>query len=617
MTKISDLQEGLKKIRENSSKDQGTAPVIAVDVPESPDNDLKLPEFIQEFHVPAKQVKSWKTKMLEDAMKEAARLMASEKQIEVFRRYQNDPLGFGQNILRARYTDDIIKVMASVRDNPVTIVQSSNSVGKSYAAAHIALWWFSVYSDSEVFLTAAPPIDNLRRRIFAELSKEVRIHGNHYTWAIVQDLIVKDAIEGHEDHFIQGVSIPMTGTREERISKFSGRHAPHLLFIVDEGDGVPDEIYEAIDNCMTGGVARLLILFNPKMKAGAVYAKQRARLGKIIKVSSMTHPNVITGKNIIPGAITRDAVIRRINDWSRPLGPNEQDGMDCIEVPMFLVGLTTKSADGTIYPPLPPVKRKVLEPALFYSIFGEYPPQGEMQLISDEWIQRAIENWKRIDRKSALSKRPVVGVDVAEYGGDANALCSRYDNYVDYFKTWRGVDVDFSTHEIIYPFITSKNPNFIMVDATGLGSSVAPALARKLRVDRDNRSVREDLSLLPRPVAVKVGGSPSPMINTELGEFQNLRAQLWWATREWLKNDLDAAIPDDQELTDELRCPTYYKNLQGKIVITDKETMRDRLRRSPNKADALCLTFNPMRRAKVLRIGDFIDGQSDTDKADF
>ena len=53
--------------------------------------------------------------------------------------------------------------------------------------------------------------------------------------------------------FIQGVAIPMSGSPEEREAKFSGKHSPVLIFIVDEGDAVPEEVYKGIEGCMSGG----------------------------------------------------------------------------------------------------------------------------------------------------------------------------------------------------------------------------------------------------------------------------------------------------------------------------------------------------------------------------
>jgi len=50
-------------------------------------------------------------------------------------------------------------------------------------------------------------------------------------------------------------------------------------------------------------------------------------------------------------------------------------------------------------------------------------------------------------------------------------------------------------------------------------------------------------------------------------------------------------LPPDEQLLEELSTPTY-EVLNGKIRVMKKDVMRELLRRSPDRADALCLTFH-------------------------
>jgi hypothetical protein len=110
------------------------------------------------------------------------------------------------------------------------------------------------------------------------------------------------------------------------------------------------------------------------------------------------------------------------------------------------------------------------------------------------------------------------------------------------------------------------------VDATGVGAGVAPHMVRGGCTG----------------VAVKVASSPTE--STELGEFNILRDQLWWASREWLRTDPGAMLPPDEQLIEELQTPTY-EVLGGKIRVMKKEVIRELLKRSSDRAVALCLTF--------------------------
>ena len=49
----------------------------------------------------------------------------------IYSQYADDPIGFGENVLGESYTEDVKKLMLSVRDNVITIARSANATGKS------------------------------------------------------------------------------------------------------------------------------------------------------------------------------------------------------------------------------------------------------------------------------------------------------------------------------------------------------------------------------------------------------------------------------------------------------------------------------------------------------
>jgi hypothetical protein len=531
--------------------------------------------------------------MMKEAIKTARPKRKNKNRREKFFKYQDDPVGFGEKVLGEYYTDDIKRVMESVRDNPVTIAKSANGVGKTHSAARIAIWFYKCFPDSQVYTTAAPPYRNLQTLLWGEIMSVVEKHKDK---VLPYDRLRNLHISMGAKHFITGVAIPTSGTSKEREAKFSGKHAPYLLFIVDEGDAVPDEIYDAIESCMSGGEFRLLIMFNPRFKGGPVYYKEKRNLANVITLSAFDHPNVITGKDVIPGAVNQVTTIRRIHNWSRPLHPNEKVEADCFEVPEFLVGKEVTGLDGIIKPPLQAGFRKIEQPELSYMVLADYPAQSEMQLISQTWIDKARSNYDlyvaKFGELPPENVQPVLGVDIAELGIDYNTACLRYGSYVAPLKAWNGIDPDDSATKT-YTLYVENNAKIAMVDGTGVGAGVAPRVAR---IGREEN--RDDV----RTVSVKSASAPSRVIKVEEGEFYMLRDQLWWSVREWLKNDPNAMLPNDPFLLEELAAPTYKKDLRGKIRVTDKDTLRDVLRRSTDRADALCLTFAPFERAKVIGI---------------
>jgi len=204
---------------------------------------------------------------------------------------------------------------------------------------------------------AAPPIDNLETLLWGEIGNVVRGHKKMFANDYITRLNISSAppissqtLDDLEDEenisFIRGVTIPTSGTAHERESKFSGKHAPNMMFLFDEGDAIPDEVYAGADGCMSGGHVRMLIMFNPRAEVGEAYRKIRDGRANVVYLSVFGHPNVITGNDVIPGAVSRETTVRRINEWSRPLVDGEQIDAECFELPEFLEGVIAKSHSG-------------------------------------------------------------------------------------------------------------------------------------------------------------------------------------------------------------------------------------------------------------------------------
>ncbi|MBC2710701.1 MAG: hypothetical protein HGJ94_06785 [Desulfosarcina sp.] len=488
-----------------------------------------------------------------------------------FSGYQNDPVGFGEDILKESYTDDVKRMMESVRDNPVTVAKSANATGKTHGAARVAVWFYKAFPDCQVYTAAAPPESNLKKLLWGELGSLVENHPDLFKSDTVKSL----HIERSAKSFTTGVTIPMSGTAAQRQAKFSGKHAPHLLFILDEGDAIPDEVFTAIESCLSGGHGRLLVMFNPRAESGEAYRMERDSRANVVGLSAFNHPNVISGEDRVPGAVTRGVTVRRINEWCRPLVRGERPDSECFELPAFLEGAVSASQAGTGYPPLKPGWFKIMEPAFSYMVLGEYPAQGTNALISREWIARARSRWDvyvaENGEQPPRGTMAVMGQDVAEFGSDINVSCFRYGGYVERLVFWSGIDTMATSDRAIAEY-QGRRVTLANVDATGIGVGVAPYMQR------------HRCSANP----VKVASSPTK--TTEMGEFYILRDQLWWQVREWLRTDPGAMLPPDEMLLEELQIPTY-EVVNGKIRTMKKDVMKDLLKRSPDRADALCLTF--------------------------
>jgi phage terminase large subunit len=201
-------------------------------------------------------------------------------------------------------------------------------------------------------------------------------------------------------------------------------------------------------------------------------------------------------------------------------------------------------------------------------VMGEFPQSDDDTVIPLDLVRAAI------DRDVALTTEQAIvwGLDVARFGGDNSALCKRQGNTVLDIKTFKSMDLMQLCGAVKAEYDTStfeNKPQEILVDVIGLGSGVVDRLAEQ------NLPVR----------GVNVAEAPSTKKN-----YLNLRAELWFAIKDWLAQR-DCRLPNNDELASELAAPQYKYTSSGKIKIESKDEMRKRGIKSPDRADALALTM--------------------------
>ena len=544
-----------------------------------------------------------------------------------YTKYQNDPEAFCVEQLNMEVTDDMRKIMESVKKHRITVAISANGTGKSHLAGALALWFYRAFSGSQVITLAAPPERNLVENIWGKIRMFSRVNPK----IVENDKLLSLKVTPKEGEYtdstletaILGITIPTAGSEEVKATRVSGYHAPHQLFIADESDGIDDGVYKGIDGCMSGQHARLLCLFNPKQKLGYVYRLIRDGYANVVELSAFNHPNVISGEELIPGAVSQEKTIQRINEWTKPLRKGEvPDPSSCFEVPEFLVGTTTVSGAGKKYPKIPAGWRRIEDPAFSYVVLGRYPAQGANQLISQEWIDAARSRWELYVAERGTNPprdiRPLLGMDVADEGVDWNVIAAKYGNYIAPLEKWRGMDVDLSATKAA-AYYAELRAYQINVESDGLGSSVAPKMGRigywfcpecKITYFDDNihqcpncltpENTRFDM-IREHINARKIVVGEKSKKRCELGSFGCLRDQLWWSVREWLRTD-QAMLPPDSELVEELLAPTYEVR-NGKIKVLDSKTLRDKLGRSADNASALIECFyDGMGRPRISNL---------------
>ena len=510
---------------------------------------------------------------ISDMLSEVLGVLSPVETTDEFSKYHDDPVGFCIDILDEKYlTEDTKKLMMSVAFNRVTLGKSGNALGKSFSAARIAIWFF-LCRRGQVYLAAAPPLSNLTNILFGEIFSIVGRHEPYFEMMNQRSM----HIQRSPDHFLTGVSIPSSGTKEQRIGKFSGKHHKNgVLFIFDEASACPDEVFAGAETCASDDASRICAIFNPHSRSGWTYRAERDGQANIVSLSAFNHIQVVTGRDdITPGAVTRNTTLLRINQWCRPLHDGEKSGSGTFVLPEFLAGVDCIDQQGSTLPGLPIGSYKIVEPQFSTVVLGEYPAAGTNSLINQEWIDAARTRYDNyVVTNGEIAPEYVkanVGADIAEMGNDSTVLCFRYGGFVFPLVSWDQCELPETERKIVV-VCEGEDIARILVDGTGLGAGVAPHLQEKH---------------LP---AIKVMVASSPTETSEFGDFKLLNDQLAWAVRLWLQGDT-AMLPPDEMLIEELAAYTYQIGDDGKLRVSKKSVIKDLLRRSPDRFDSLKLTF--------------------------
>ena len=204
-----------------------------------------------------------------------------------------------------------------------------------------------------------------------------------------------------------------------------------------------------------------------------------------------------------------------------------------------------------------------------YRVLGEFPQANSSAVIPLNLIEDAVD--RDVEAKPTA---PVIwGLDVARFGRARTALVKRKENVMlEPAKAWSGKDLMQTAGIVKIEYDTtpiSERPVSICVDVIGLGAGVVDRL-RELK--------------LP-VVGINVAESPSVQ-----DQFLMLRDELWWRAREWFAKR-DCTLPADPSLKADLSAPNYSITSNGRIKVESKTDMEKRGVRSPDIADAFCLTF--------------------------
>jgi phage terminase large subunit len=452
--------------------------------------------------------------------------MPSEVQKAVIRWREGGPALFAEEVLGAEPTEQQWQASNAIVEKRRVSIRSGHGTGKSTFEAWAILWFLSCYFPAKVPATA-PTSHQLEDVLWSELAKWHRVMkerlpalGDQFEWSN-EAFRMKSAPN-------ESFSVART-SRPERPEALQGFHADHILFVIDEASGVPDNVFEVAEGALSTDGAFVIMAANPTRQSGYFFDSHHKMRGSWAALHWNGEDSPRVSKEYIANM-------------------EKKYGRQSSVYKVRVLGEFVDAADG---------------------------------VISLELCEAA----KNREVAVIQSAKPVWGVDVARFGDDSSALAKRNGNHqLEPVKEWWGKDTMQTVGLIKSEWDATPvkmRPIAINVDVIGIGAGV---------VDR--------LKELGLPV-VGINVAETEAVNSRSDrQFNRLRDELWWKSREWLESK-DCKLCEDEETIAELTTPTYSILSNGLIQVERKDDMKKRGVKSPNRADAWNLTFADTRGVGV------------------
>lgn len=197
---------------------------------------------------------------------------------------------------------------------------------------------------------------------------------------------------------------------------------------------------------------------------------------------------------------------------------------------------------------------------------GEPLAQSGNRLISSATVRRAFEK-TIISTTSPL----VIGLDIARFGDDRTVFCFRKGRWCCRFECFSNKS-NVEVANTATGFIAEYRPRRLFMDIGGQGAGVFDILK-----DRGFGEIIRGVYFGEKALRAD--------------RYFNRRAEMWDKTAEWLNANPQPQLPEDEDLFNELISVGKKFDGRGRLQLESKDEIKKRLGRSPDKADALALTF--------------------------
>lgn len=451
--------------------------------------------------------------------------------------YVRDPVGWVRDVLGEDLWSGQEWIARSVVDHRRIVVRSGHSTGKTRIISRLIAWFVSVHPIDEVrVVITADNFNQITGGIWREL---VLLHQQREELARTSNMpalalpgkVTMDA----KWHAGTGDKVEVAAgikPADKNPTGLQGRHARHLLVILEECCGIPRDIWDAADSLASNEGATVLAVGNPTDPTAYMAEVCKPGFGWVTKrIASVDTPE-FTGEAVsdeLRGVLASKSWVEgRKHAWGET------------------------------------------SPQFISRILGEFPDVSDDTLIQPKWIDAAQK------RSLPRTRKPKLGIDIARYGSDESVIMRREGGWVRLHTALRHTDT-MTTAGHIAKAITDinaerENQDWVetALDEVGVGGGV---LDRLLELGYD-------------VVGLRAGDKAY-----DDERFANAKAEWYWMVRDIFEAGEIDIDPLDDALAAQLGSIKWDLDSRGRIKIESKDDARKRGLPSPDRAESLIMSF--------------------------
>lgn len=394
-------------------------------------------------------------------------------------------------------------------------------------------WHFFLTKKTPKMAALSISKDNLQANLWAELL----MHRSRSRLATksTRDSSSRITLNGHEGYsFIDARAYPKNADEQQQASVLAGLHADNVMFLIDEGGTIPDGVFGTADAALSTG-------------------DSKTKCAKLMAAANPERPS---------GVLYRASKGRTVQKWAIyhiSGDPDDPKRAPRVSVDWAREQIATHGRD---------------HPWVMINVLAQYPTTAVESLLSEDEIEQAMK--RKVPDNQVNRSQHRMGVDVARGGVDNTCMARR--------RGLKAYPIEEVPSTVLGPELAGKitfiaqetRLERVFVDDTGgYGSSVV-----------DSLGFSSTLAVTPVKFNAKA---------QDTKRYFNKRTEMWVRMRDWVRKG--GALPNDPKLAEELTMPKIFWH-GGIMKLEEKDQIKKRLNgRSPDRADALALTFGDVEEA--------------------